>query len=79
MTGPNPVDRGKSGSKLHVLSDRSGIPITVAVSAANTPDAEALRPLVRAIPEVPTYLFGSRFVVRVAPRSVLQRAKWCDS
>ena len=52
LTGPNPVDRGKSGSKLHVLSDRSGIPITVAVSAANTPDAEALRPLVRAIPAV---------------------------
>ena len=52
MTGPNPVDRGKSGSKMHVLSDRSGIPITVAVSAANTPDAEALRPLVSAVPAV---------------------------
>ena len=25
MTGPSPVDRGKSGSKLHVLSDRAGI------------------------------------------------------
>ncbi|MGW0326418.1 transposase [Nocardia sp. NPDC003183] len=50
IAGANPVDRGKSGSKLHVLSDRSGIPITVAVSAANTPDAEALRPLVRTIP-----------------------------
>lgn len=37
MTGPNPVDRGKSGSKLHVLSDRNGIPLTVAVSTANTP------------------------------------------
>lgn len=35
-----------------MLSDRSGIPITVAVSAANTPDAEALRLLVRAIPAV---------------------------
>ena len=22
MTGPNPVDRGKPGSKLHVLTDR---------------------------------------------------------
>ncbi|KAF0848803.1 DDE family transposase [Nocardia caishijiensis] len=52
MTGPNPVDRGRSGSKIHVLSDRHGIPITVAVSAANTPDADALGPLVRAIPAV---------------------------
>ncbi len=25
MTGPSPVDRGKSGSKLHVLCDRAGI------------------------------------------------------
>ncbi|MBH0781783.1 transposase [Nocardia sp. NEAU-351] len=25
MTGPSPVDRGKSGSKPHVLSDRAGI------------------------------------------------------
>ncbi len=52
MTGPSPVDRGKSGSKLHVLTDRAGIPLAVAVSAANTNDAEALRPLVRAIPAV---------------------------
>jgi hypothetical protein len=52
MTGPSPVDRGKSGSKIHVLSDRAGIPLAVAISAANTNDAEALRPLVAAIPAV---------------------------
>ncbi len=44
MTGPDPVDRGESGSKLHKLSGRSGIPIAVAVPAATTPDAEALLP-----------------------------------
>jgi hypothetical protein len=27
MTGPNPVDRGKAGSKIHVLSDRAGLPL----------------------------------------------------
>ena len=52
MTGPNPVDRGKSGSKIHVLSDRVGLPLSVAVSAANTNDADALKPLVRAIPAI---------------------------
>ncbi|MEU2040513.1 IS5 family transposase [Nocardia niwae] len=52
LTGPSPVDRGKSGSKIHVLSDRAGIPLSVAVSAANTNDAEALRPLVKAVPAV---------------------------
>ncbi|UAK30498.1 Scr1 family TA system antitoxin-like transcriptional regulator [Nocardia asteroides] len=42
----------KSGSKIHLLSDRAGIPLSVAVSAANTNDAEALRPLVKAVPAV---------------------------
>ena len=52
MTGPSPVDRGKTGSKIHVLSDRAGVPLSVAVSAANTNDAAALKPLVMAIPAI---------------------------
>jgi hypothetical protein len=52
MTGPNPVDRGKPGSKIHVLSERTGIPLSVAVSAANTHDSHALKPLVNAIPAI---------------------------
>ena len=52
MTGPNPVDRGKPGSKLHVLTDRNGLPLAVAVSAANTHDSLALIPLVQAVPAV---------------------------
>ncbi len=50
LTGANPVDRGKPGSKLHVLSDRAG-PL-LAVSAANTHDSQALQLLVRAIPAI---------------------------
>jgi transposase len=46
------VDRGKSGSKIHVLSDRAGVPLSVAVSAANTNDADALKPLIRAVPAI---------------------------
>jgi transposase len=52
LTGPSPVDRGKPGSKIHVLSDRGGLPLTVAVSAANTNDSFALKPLVMAIPAI---------------------------
>ena len=52
LTGPSPVDRGKPGSKIHVLSDRVGIPLSVAVSAANTNDAHTLKPLVMAIPAI---------------------------
>ena len=34
-TGPNPTDRGKSGSKHHVLTDAHGIPLNAKVTAAN--------------------------------------------
>jgi transposase len=34
-TGPNPTDRGKSGSKHHVLTDAQGIPLQATVTAAN--------------------------------------------
>ena len=52
MTGPNPVDRSKSGSKLHVLSEAQGIPLAVGVSGANTHDSLALKPLVKGMPAV---------------------------
>nr|WP_246127578.1 IS5 family transposase [Amycolatopsis rhizosphaerae] len=50
LTGPNPVDRAKRGSKLHVLSDAAGLPLVVGVSAANTADIEAFKPLFMALP-----------------------------
>ena len=37
-TGPNPTDRAKSGTKRHVLTDGGGVPIAVALTAANAPD-----------------------------------------
>ncbi len=49
LTGPNPVDRGKRGSKIHLLVDRAGLPLSVGISAANTHDKLALEPLVRGI------------------------------
>lgn len=33
--GPNPWDRGKSGSKHHVVTDAQGIPLSAAVTAAS--------------------------------------------
>jgi transposase len=44
-TGPNPTDRGKPGSKIHILCDRTGLPLTVLISAANVPDAHLMVPL----------------------------------
>lgn len=37
-TGPSPVDRGKSGTKRSLLTDRRGAPLAVVVTAANTHD-----------------------------------------
>ncbi|MBE9372856.1 transposase [Saccharopolyspora sp. HNM0983] len=51
-TGPNLLDRGKNGSKLHILTEAGGLPLAVAVSGANTHDMNAVKPLVRAIPAV---------------------------
>jgi transposase len=52
LTGPNPVDRGKNGSKIHLITERTGLPLSVAVSAANTHDSLAVEPLVRGIPPI---------------------------
>jgi transposase len=52
LTGPSPVDRGKPGSKIHLITERAGLPIAVAISAANTHDSLALEPLVRSIPPI---------------------------
>jgi transposase len=37
-TGPNPTDRGKSGSKHHIMTDAQGIPLAATVTAANVND-----------------------------------------
>ena len=43
------MDRGKPGSKIHVLSERAGSPLVVGVRAANTNDSYARKPLVMAL------------------------------
>ncbi|MBF6470069.1 hypothetical protein IU427_33690 [Nocardia beijingensis] len=50
LTGRKPVDRGKAGSKIHVLSDADGIPLVTAVTGTDVHDSRMLRPLVEAIP-----------------------------
>lgn len=41
MTGRNPTDRGKRGTKRHVLTDKKGVPLSVVITAANTHDMKA--------------------------------------
>ncbi len=52
LTGPNPVDRGKKGSKIHLITERTGLPLSIGISAANTHDSRGLEPLERGIPPI---------------------------
>jgi putative transposase len=38
MTGHNPTDRSKLGSKRHILTDKDGIPLSTIITSANTHD-----------------------------------------
>jgi transposase len=49
IIGPNPTDRGKPGSKRHLVVDRRGIPLAVMLSGANEHDSLFLEPLIDAI------------------------------
>ena len=48
-TGKNPTDRGKQGTKRHLVVDAHGIPLAVLVSAANVHDSKMMLATVDAI------------------------------
>ena len=52
--GANPVDRGKPGSKLHLVCDGQGLPLVAAVTAANVNDATVFEALLDDVPAVRT-------------------------
>src|SRR5262245_5461801 len=51
-TGPSPVDRGRNGSKHHLLVDATGLPLACTVTGGNRNDITQLVPLVERIPPV---------------------------
>lgn len=51
-TGPSPVDRAKPGTKHHLITDASGIPLTSSSTAANVNDVTEFAPLFHKLPEV---------------------------
>ena len=52
MTGPNPTDRGKLGTKYHRLTGRNDTPLHVLASAANVHDCKLFEPLLETSPTV---------------------------
>ena len=50
LTGPNPTDRGKRGTKYHLLVDAHGLPLNIAVSGANRHDSMLVEPILDSMP-----------------------------
>jgi transposase len=57
-TGKDPTNRGKLGTKRHIVVDRNGVPLAVTISASNVHDSKMLEEAVDAIP--PLRLPGKR-------------------
>ncbi|WP_327388802.1 IS5 family transposase [Streptomyces sp. NBC_01207] len=51
-TGRSPVDRGRAGSKHHLITDATGIPLAVTLRGGNRNDVTQLIPLLDAVPPV---------------------------
>jgi transposase len=51
-TGPSPVDRGRPGSKHHLITDGHGTPLAVILTGGNRNDVTQLLPLTDAIPAI---------------------------
>jgi len=51
-TGASPVDRGRKGSKHHLLVDATGIPLAFTLTGGNRHDVTQLLPLLDRVPPV---------------------------
>jgi transposase len=69
QTGKNPTDRGKLGTKHHVLVDGQGVPLAAEITGANTNDIKGMLPLLCELPDLfdvngnfrfPEKLYGDR-------------------
>jgi transposase len=81
--GPSPVDRGRPGTKHHLLTDAHGIPLAVTVTGGNRNDITQLLPLLDAVPPVrgkpgrphrrPTAVYADRGYDHDTHRRLLRR------
>lgn len=51
-TGPSPTDRGKPGTKHHIIVDQQGIPLAAQIGPANEHDSLRFDSLLDAIPAI---------------------------
>ena len=60
QTGPNPTDRGKSGTRHHVLVERGGLPLAALIGPANAHDSLSFAALLDAVPRIRRHRGGPR-------------------
>lgn len=51
-TGPNPTDRGKTGSKHTLMVDGNGVPLALRTTGANASDQKQMEPIIHEFPRV---------------------------
>jgi transposase len=81
-TGPNPTDRGKTGTKLTLLVDGKGVPLVMNTSGANVSDQQQIIPTVLDFPrikgkpgrpkELPDEVYADRGYDNEATRTLLR-------
>lgn len=51
--GPNPTDRGRAGTKIHIIVDQKGIPLGIETAGANVHDSRLVGSTIETIPVEP--------------------------
>jgi transposase len=70
LTGPNPTDRGKRGTKYHIVVSTEGLPLGAVASAANVNDTTMFPELLRL-----ALVVGVAISRVLAPLSRLRRSR----
>lgn len=60
LTGPSPVDRARTGSKHHVLTDARGLPLALTLTGGNRNDVTQLLALIDGVKPVAGRVGGPR-------------------
>lgn len=66
-TGRNPVDRGKPGTKHHLITEQTGLPLVVASTGANRQESIVFEAMIDAIPSIKQPRGGRRRRPRKLP------------
>jgi putative transposase len=74
MTGSNPTDRSKLGTKRHILTDRKGIPLSAVISSASTHDIKLVTDVIdNVVIRRPSFKYRNRRIRRLQQHLCLDK------